>query len=592
MPNLAAVVDENARTYPTNPAMRYKAGDSWISISYAELHDRVARLSRALVAAGVQAGDKVGIFSENRPEWSIADYAALRVGAVTVPIYATNTADQAAYVAQHADLVLLFVGEQDQCDKITEVRSQLPKLSHVVVFDDEATTAEPGFEHLSDFLARDNDAGLEEQVQQRLSATEPTDTATLIYTSGTTGEPKGAVLTQANIANQIEALEELFPIGPGDRSLCFLPLSHAYERGWSFYVLASGAENSYVYDPKRVAEAMVEVHPNAMVSVPRLYEKIYAKIVDTVEQGSPMKARIFHWAIKVGGKYQHRLYAGKSISPVLRAEHALADRLVLSTIRDAVGGEKKVFSAGGAPLSPEIEEFFFAAGLFICQGYGLTETTAMLTCNHPKAFKFGTVGKAVPGTQLRIAEHGEIQARGSAVMVGYYGQPTATEAAFDDGWFKTGDVGSIDNDGFLSVTDRIKDLIVTSQGKNIAPQHVEGVLGVDPFIEQIVVLGDRRKYLTALIEPAFELVERYAKEHDISYLDHHDLMAKPEIHDMYEERIQRLSEPLAGYEQVKRFTLLDQGFTQELGQMTPTLKLRRKRIEQDFCTQIDAMYEA
>ncbi len=416
--------------------------------------------------------------------------------------------------------------------------------------------------------------------------------ATLIYTSGTTGDPKGAVLTHANFFHQFRALDERFGIGPGDTSLCFLPLSHAYERAWSFYVLASGAENCYLADPSRVVDVMAEVRPTLMVSVPRLYEKIHATVTDRVERGSRTRARLFGWALGVGSRYQHRRAAGQPVSALLGSQHALADQLVLSKIRSVVGGDKKVLSAGGAPLSKDIEEFFFAAGLFVCQGYGLTETTAMVTCNYPGEFRFGTVGTPVLGTEVRIADGGEIQVRGGSVMKGYHGHPEATAEAFDDGWFKTGDVGTIDAAGFVTVTDRIKDIIITSQGKNVAPQHIEGVLGGDPYVEQVVVIGDRRSYLSALIAPAFPVLERYAVEHGLGFSSRSDLVALPEVRALYERRIAEASTELAGYEQVKRFTLMAKEFTQEEGQLTPTLKLKRQVVEQEFADVIDAMYDA
>ena len=541
--------------------------------------------------SGVQAGDRVGIFSPNRPEWTIADLAVLSVGAVTVPLYATITAKQAEYVVNDARISLLFVGDQQQYDKVVGTMASTPTLRHVVAFDRFTVLAEAAAEHFADLLARGADSTSDPEVDARLTAGRRDDLATLIYTSGTTGAPKGAALTQANFLHQFEALDERFNVGPGDVSLCFLPLSHVYERAWTFYVLNSGAENCYLTDPKVVVEAMAEVRPTVMVSVPRLYEKIYATVIDRVERGSAAKAKLFHWAVGVGGRYQRRAFAGEPVAPLLRAQHAVADRLVLSKVRDVVGGDKKVLAAGGAPLLKDIEEFFFAAGLLICQGYGLTETTAMLTCNYPRAFRFGSVGTPVLGTELRIAPTGEIQVRGGNVMTGYFGKPEETVAAFEDGWFKTGDVGRIDADGFVYVTDRIKDLIITSQGKNVAPQPLEALLSSDPYIEQVVIVGDRRKYLSALIEPAFPILERYAAEADIAYDSRADLVALPEIRALYDSRLIELSRELAGYERVKRFTLMPDEFTQESGELTPTMKLKRRVVEQKFAAEIDAMYD-
>ena len=590
--HLAAMIGESARRFGAAPAMRYEDGDTWKSLSYGDLLDRVRSAAKALLEAGVEAGDRVGIFSPNRPEWSIADFAILSVGAVSVPIYATNTAKQAQYVVADAGLSVVFVGDQVHYDKLVASSLVGALLTHIVVFDERVRVTGAGSESFAAFMARGTASTRDDELEARLRAAKPTDTATLIYTSGTTGDPKGAILTHANFFHQVRALDERFGVGPGDTSLCFLPLSHVYERAWSFYVYAKGAENCYLLDPRRVADAMVVVRPSLMVSVPRLYEKVYATVLDRVERGSAVKASLFRWAVGVGGEYQRLLAAGKGIGRTLRMQHAVADRLVLSKIREAVGGEKKVFSAGGAPLSTDIEEFFYAAGILICQGYGLTETTAMLTCNYPGAFKFGTVGTPVLGTELRIAADGEIQVRGGSVMAGYFGKPADTVAAFDGDWFKTGDVGVIDGDGFVVVTDRIKDIIITSQGKNVAPQHIEGVLGADPYIEQIVVIGDRRSYLCALITPAFPMLKRYADEHGIAYSSHAELIAHPGVRALYDSRIDELSHELANYEQVKRYTLLPTEFTQDAGQMTPTLKLKRRVIEAEFADVIDAMYDS
>jgi len=327
-----------------------------------------------------------------------------------------------------------------------------------------------------------------------------------------------------------------------------------------------------------------------MVSVPRLYEKVHAAVLDRVERGSAVKTRLFGWGLRVGADYQRRTYAGERVPTLLAAQHAVADRLVLSKVRDAVGGEKKVFSAGGAPLSQDIEEFFFAAGLFIAQGYGLTETAAMLTCNYPGAFRFGSVGTPVRGTEFRVAEDGELQVRGGNIMTGYFGRPDDTAAAFVDGWFRTGDIGSVDDDGFVHVTDRLKDILITAQGKNVAPQHVEGVLGSDPYIEQVAVFGDRRPYLTALIEPAFPLVERYADEHGLSYSSPAELVALPEVRDLFDARLAQASRALAGYEQVKRYHLVPAPFSQESDELTPTLKLKRRVLEHEYADVLDGLY--
>jgi long-chain acyl-CoA synthetase len=589
--HLGRTIHESGRRFASQPAMRVQGPAGWRSITYAELGVVVRAAAAALVAAGVAPGDRVGIFSPNRAEWTMADAAILSVGAVTVPIYATNTTEQAAYVVRDAAIGLLFVGGQQQLDRVVEFLPTTPSLERLVVLDPAVELPVANARHWDDFLAQRTDESADE-AKERLANATADDLATIVYTSGTTGEPKGVMLTHANVVHQLRALEERFDVGPGDSSLCFLPLSHVYERGWTFHVLSSGAENCYLSDPRAVVAAMAEVRPTLMVSVPRLYEKVHAAVVDQVDRGSAVKARLFAWALRVGGEFQRQRFAGGSIAPLLRAQHAVADRLVLAKVRDAVGGEKKVFSAGGAPLSSDIEEFFFAAGLFIAQGYGLTETAAMLTCNYPGAFRFGSVGTPVRGTEFRVAGDGELQVRGGNVMTGYWGRSDDTAAAFADGWFRTGDVGRVDDDGFVFVTDRIKDILNTAQGKNVAPQHVEGVLSADPYIEQVVVFGDRRPYLTALIEPAFPLVERFADERGLTYSSGAELVALPQVRALFDERLSETTAVLAGYEQVKRYHLVAAPFSQESDEMTPTLKLKRRVLEREYAGVLDDLYAA
>jgi long-chain acyl-CoA synthetase len=596
--HLAAMISQSVEKFGTRPALSFREasaadnGTTWKSISYEDFGQRIRSVATALVDVGVAPGDRVGIFSANKPEWSIADFAILTAAAVSVPLYATSTAAQAEYVINDAGLNVIFVGGQEQYDKVQQSRGAADQLNRIVVFDEGVTLADDRSTHFSTFLRAGSESDGVDALPARLAAAGPQDVATLIYTSGTTGEPKGVELTHANFFHQLRALDVRFDVGPDDTSLCFLPLTHAYERGWSMYVFYRGAQNYYLDDPKNVVSAMAEVRPTLMVSVPRLFEKIHATVLDQVDRGSAPKKSMFQWALGVGGKYQHRKADKVRIGPLLAAEHAVADRLVLAKIRDVVGGPKNVFSAGGAPLSKEIEEFFFAVGVLICQGYGLTETTAMLTCNSSGGFRFGTVGLPVLGSEVRIAEHGEIQVRGENVMKGYFGRPQDTAAAFQDGWLRTGDVGSVDADGYLTVTDRIKDLIITSQGKNVAPQHVEGELGADLYIDQVVVIGDRRSYLTALITPDFEVLERYAHEHDISVGSREELVADSRIHDLYDQRIAEASCELAGYEQVKRYTLLAHPFSQEGGELTPTLKIRRRVVTNQYADVINAMYAA
>jgi long-chain acyl-CoA synthetase len=589
--HLAVMLQESVNKYGNKTAMRYKEAGQWMSVSYRELGERVRTVAKALLEEGIKEGDMVGIFSQNRPEWAVADFAILSVKATTVPIYATNTDKQTEYIVNDADIKLVFVGDKVQYDKVMSFKARQKQLGKVVAFDKDITLQDDDSVTLDDFMKQGEQSTKDDELEKRLSDVHTDDTATLIYTSGTTGDPKGAILTHSNFFNQFYAIDERFNVGTDDRSLCFLPLSHAYERTWSYYIFWCGAENNYISSPKDIIEYMPDVKPTCMVSVPRLYEKIYGAVYDRLEKAPENKKRVFSWAISVGKDYEYKKKDNKPLGPILKLKHAIADKLVLSNIRTVVGGRKNFFSAGGAPLSREIEEFFFAAGLLICQGYGLTETSPMITCNSPVAFKFGTVGKPIKGCEVKIGDDGEILARGGNIMKGYYNKPEDTEATFVDGWFKTGDVGVVDEDGFVRITDRIKDLIITAQGKNVAPQHIETMIGKDHYIEQIATIGDKRKFMSALIVPSFQALEAYAKEHHISYSSREDLVKKPEVIEFYSNRIKDLSKDLANYEKIVRFTLIPNEFTQDGGEITPTMKIKRKVVADKYKDIIDQMYQ-
>ena len=589
--HLADMIAQSCRRHADQVAMRYKSDGAWQAITYGELGGRIQRIAAALTAMGVRAGDRVGIFSQNCAEWAIADFGILTVDAVTVPIYATNTAGQAEYIVRDAGLKVIFVGDGAQYAKVTSFADRHGLLDHIIRFDTPDTSVEDGnrTQTFSDLLASSSSHDDAPRPARPASDTSR-HLASIIYTSGTTGDPKGVMLSHGSFFHQIDAVNTYFQVSPEDRSLCFLPLSHVFERSWSYCVFHQGAQNHYIPSPRDVLPAMVEVKPTAMVSVPRLYEKIHAAIMDRLEKAPPLRRRLFEWAIAVGRQRADARRADRKPGGGLVLKHWLADRLVLRKIRDIVGGDKNFFSAGGAPLAKEIEDFFLDVGLLICQGYGLTETAPMITCNTPRHFKFGTVGRPVPGCQVRIGPSEEVQVKGPNVMLGYYNNPTATAAAFDDGWFRTGDVGRIDRDGFLVITDRIKDLIITSGGKNIAPQHIETAVGKDHYIEQIATIGDRRKYVSALIVPSFEAVESLAREKGIAFRSREELVKHPEIIRFFRERIDQQSGELAGFETIKTFTLLPREFSQEEGEVTPTQKIRRKVVAQQFAAEIDAMY--
>ncbi|MDD2603663.1 MAG: long-chain fatty acid--CoA ligase [Desulfobacterales bacterium] len=591
--NFAAIVHQNIRKFGARPVLRTRRQGKWIEIDWNGLGQRMQQAARGLLDLGVAEGEMVCIFSPNKPECTIADLAALNIRGVPVYIYPTNTAGQAEYIVAHSGARILFTGTQEQFDKAAAMLKDGP-LHTIVAFDD-ATDLRglEGAMHWSAFLDRAQGTDLDAEIDRRLERATVDDLLTLIYTSGTTGEPKGVMLTHASLLHSAAGHDlRLLPTGPEDVSLCFLPLSHVFERIWTYYVLYRGMVNNYLEDPKQIVDFIQEVKPTIMCAVPRFYEKIYAAMMHRLESASPAKQKLFHWAIAVGRERNGRVKDELPVPFWLALRYRLADRLVLGKLRALVGGRIRFFPCAGAPLGEEIEAFFHAAGLFICYGYGLSETTATVTCHEPSRYRFGLVGKPLPGVDVKIGANDEILVRGATVMKGYYKNPAETAAVFEDGWFKTGDTGRFEDNGELRITDRIKDLMKTSGGKYIAPQYVEAMIGADLYIEQIAVVADNRKFVSALIVPEFEALEEYARNHGIAFASREELIAKPQIVRLFEERIKARSGELANYERIIRFTLLAEPFTIDRGEITPTLKLKRKAIKEKFSQAIDAMYDA
>ncbi len=587
--HIGQMITEKVKEYSSYTALQYKTDTTWKSLTYAEFGDNINRLAAALILAGVEKGDNVGIYSANRYEWAVTDFACILAGAISVPIYSTNTMEQARFIIEDAGIRLMFVGNDLQYQNLEAIVSEGIPVK-VISYDAEIQINSSFAEYFKDFTADKNPLDVKDEIQTRQDTIKKDDTTTIIYTSGTTGNPKGVMLTHANLFHQFEAVDAHFNISHKDTSLCFLPLSHVYERMWSYYVYLKGATHTYLEDPKKIIETLAEVKPTAMVSVPRLYEKIYATIMNRQETASYLKKILFKQALKIGEAYHTRLRKNKPISFGLKVKHHICDKLVLSKVRDVVGGDKNFFSAGGAPLEQSIEEFFFACGLLVCQGYGLTETSPMISYNTPSCFKFGTVGKPVPNCEVRISEDGEVQVKGPQVMKGYYNNPEKTAEEIKDGWFKTGDVGEFDEDGFLRITDRIKDLIITSGGKNIAPLHIETLVGKDFFIDQIVAVGDRRQFISALVVPSFDALETWAQKKAIPFVTRQELVRHPDVIKFYRKRIDFHSKKLAQYETIKKFTLLAEPFSIDGGEITPTLKLKRKNISEKYKPQINVMY--
>jgi long-chain acyl-CoA synthetase len=576
--------------------LKAKVDGQWRGWSSEEFRTAVEELSLGLRALGVEKGDRVAILSENRPEWALSDLAALTAGAVDVPIYSTLTAAQVKYILEDSQAKVVFVSSVLQARKVAEVRAQLPQLKHFVRMAG-GTDFPEGFVSLDEVREKGRPALAADPraVRARAAEVKADDLATLIYTSGTTGDPKGVMLVHSNIVSNVAAARQVFNVfGHEDVALSFLPLCHIFERMAGYYMMLDvGATIAYAESVEAVPANMAEVRPTVMCSVPRLYEKMYARVLEKVAGDPPQRQKIFHWAIGVGRDLFRARAERRSAGLGTRLQGLVADKLVFGKIRARTGGRLKVFVSGGAPLSREINEFFGSVGLQILEGYGLTETSPVITCNRPDRFKPGTVGLPLPGVEVKIAEDGEILTRGPHVMKGYYNKPQATAEAIDgEGWFHTGDVGVIDGEGFLTITDRKKDLIVTSGGKNIAPQPIENVLKASPLIGEVVMIGDRRNFPSALVVPSFEALEKWARDKGISAASREELVQRPEVVALYEQTVRDLTPHLAPFERIKKVALLTREFTLEAGELTPTLKVKRRVIEKKYKDVIDRIYDA
>lgn len=586
------VIHQQAEKLAKHTALYYKKNDQWQGLCWQAFKQKIDQLSLALLAHNINEQDKIGIFAHNMPEWTITDFATLQIRAVTVPIYATNTENQTRYIINDAGIRILFVGSQDEYDIALSIAEQCPTLEKIVAMQHiDLHNAEMGY-HWEDFINTANPNG-ERVLAQRVAQRSFDDLFTLIYTSGTTGEPKGVMLDYHNLAHQLLTHKKaLMKIDENDTSLSFLPFSHIFERAWVAYILYCGAINAYVEDPHQVREAMNVVKPTLMCAVPRFYEKIYCAINDKVSKAPFFRRKIFHFALKIGTKVQcYR--ANKQKQPLWFVPfYRLADKLVLKKLRDLLGGRIRMMPCGGAKLDPEIGSFFHSIGINIKLGYGMTETTATVSCWDDNHFEPNSIGQIMPGTEVKIGDDNEILVKGGGVMRGYYNKPEQTAEAFTaDGFLKTGDAGYIDEQGNLFITDRIKELMKTSNGKYIAPQVLEGKIGKDNFVEQIAIIADAKKYVSALIVPSFEALEEYAKQLNIKYQDHVELIKHSKIVELFEKRIQELQKELPSFEQIKKFTLLPQAFSTKLEEITPTLKLRRKVIMERYHHLIEKMYK-
>ncbi len=570
---------------------RYFPGDDdhLEDLTYGAVYDLVRVVAGGLKALGLEAGDRAAILSETRFEWSVCDYACICNGVLDVPIYSTLTVPQVAYIVENAGVSLIFASTRDQAQKASAAARQVGRDLQIVVFD--ASDSLPdGVVVWEDFLAKGREVVAEmDDVAFRAAAleTKPDDLATLLYTSGTTGNPKGVMLTHNNLWTNVWAASQVLPPRDGDTALVFLPLSHVLQRMVSYLLFSQGVTATYAHSMLSVATDMKVVRPSIIPSVPRLYEKVY----NAVMEAEGLKKRLVQWAREVGDAWADETLAGREPSGVLKAVYRIADALVFKKIRAAMGGRVRYFISGGAPLAPDINRFFFACGIRIHEGYGLTETSPVTNVNTFDDFRIGTVGKPVPGTEIRIAESGEILIRGPQVMKGYYNLPEATAEAIDaEGWFHSGDVGEIDEDGFLRITDRIKDIIVTAGGKNIAPQPIENLLKTNDFVEQAVMIGDRQSFCVILIVPSFPNLESWARKIGLEVSDPAALLARTEVHELMEEQVFGALRGLARYETPKKIGLVESPFTIEDGTLTPTQKVKRRAVEARYRELIEAFY--
>ncbi|MGB4704599.1 MAG: long-chain fatty acid--CoA ligase [Candidatus Saccharicenans sp.] len=549
----------------------------------------MVHLALALHQLGFRKGDKLIILSENRPEWVMTDFATICQGGLTVPIYTSLTAPQAEYIIRDSDAMVVVVSSAEQRAKIESIRPNLTQVRHYITFEEGEIPGYLNFDRLLE-TGRQVEAERPGLFRELAEGVKPEDEASLIYTSGTTGEPKGVILTHHNFISNVKTCVAMFDISYRDTVLSFLPLSHVLERMVMFSYLYAGATVAFAESVDTVAQNLLEVRPHIMVSVPRVFEKIYARVMDNVLSSSTLKKKIFFWALKIGRKYAQKDLAGEKIPAILRFKRKIAHRLVFSKIIERTGGRVRFFISGGAPLAKDIAEFFYALGLVIYEGYGLTETAPVLAVNRPGALKFGTVGPPIPEVEIKIAPDGEILARGPNVMKGYYKKEEATREAFEGGWFHTGDIGYLDEDGFLVINDRKKDLIVTSGGKNVAPQPIENLLKTSPYISTVVVIGDRRRFISALVVPNFEKLEELARSRGISFSSRQELVRNPEIVAFVQAEIDRLTGNLASYEKIKKIALLDRDLEIEKGEITPTLKVRRATVENRYRELIESLY--
>ncbi len=595
--HLSVLIHEQARKYGSRTALTFRlfGKNTWESVSWEHFSQRVKQVSNALLELGVRPQDNLAVFSQNCVEYLYTDFGAYGVRAVTIPFYATSSEQQIQFMINDAQVRFVFVGEQEQYNKAHRIFALCPSLERIIIYDRSVriSSHDPHALYFDDFVALGAGLPRQAEVEALWRAASDDDLCNILYTSGTTGDSKGVQLTYGQYAAALVANDKCVPVTDKDRVINFLPFTHVFERGWSYLCLSEGAELIINTDPREIQESMKQTHPTCMSAVPRFWEKVYQAVKDKIDRSTPMQQKIFRHALEVGRRHNVDCLArGKRPSLALALEYKLIDKTLLRIVRHQIGlVNPNIFPTAGATVSPEVERFVHSVGICMIVGYGLTESLATVSCDHKnKPYTIGSVGRPIDGIDIRISETGEIMLKGPTITRGYYRREAVNAAAFDeDGYFHTGDAGYMKN-GELFLTDRIKDLFKTSNGKYIAPQMVEAMLLVDKYIDQVVVVADEYKFVSALVVPEFRLLEEYARDHNIKFESREDLCADKRIHDMMMERVETLQQQLAHYEQVKRITLIAHHFSMESGELTNTLKLRRPVIYKNFKDVIDKMY--
>lgn len=588
--SIPAMLSHVREERPAEVAFRFKRERAWRDMTWTEAEAACRQVARALMTLGVAHGERVAVLSQSRIEWVLADFGIVGCGAVTVGIYPTNLVDDCAYVLTHSEACVVFVEDATQLAKIDAARASLPALRAIVRFDGEAS-ATPGVLTWNEFLALADETP-DAQLTSRTAAIRPDDMASFVYTSGTTGVPKGAMLSHRNILFVAESASRRLEIGPGRIYLLFLPLAHVFARLTVQLCLFSATTIAFAEGLHTVGEDLAQIRPHFIAAVPRIYEKLRDKVVSEARRAGGARARIFQWALAIGMRASARERAGQRVGPLLAARHALADRIVFRKVRAALGGRLEILISGAAPLDPRLAEFFHACGILILEGIGMTENSSFSNVNSRRGFKFGTVGRVGDGIEMKVAPDGEVLFRGPNVMAGYFKDPEGTAQAIDaQGWLHTGDVGEIDADGYLKITDRKKDLIVTSGGKNVAPQRIERVCCASRYIAQAVVFGDRRKFISALVTLDEAAVREWVEARGRKSGAVAELVRDPEVRALIEAEVEAANRQLASFESVKKFRILPGELSIESGELTPTLKVRRKVVAERHAGLLDEMYQ-